>query len=46
MKTAIRNINTQILEHNLQKSWQYLKKFNDVCQIQCDLKAGRLLLDN
>ncbi len=44
MKTAIRDINTQILEHNLQKSWQSLKKSNDVCQIQCDLKAGTLLV--
>ncbi len=44
MKTAIRNINTQILEHNLQKSWQSLRKCNDACQIQCDLKAGTLLV--
>ena len=44
MKTAIRNINTEILEHNLQKSWESLKKSNDVCQIQCDLKAGTLLV--
>ncbi|MEM1172171.1 MAG: hypothetical protein AAGJ08_24580 [Cyanobacteria bacterium P01_H01_bin.35] len=44
MKTAIRDINTQILEHNLQKSWQSLRKSNDACQIQCDLKAGTLLV--
>ncbi|NET27738.1 hypothetical protein [Okeania sp. SIO1I7] len=44
MKTAIRNINTQILEDNLQKSWQSLRNFNDACKIQCDLKAGTLLV--
>ncbi|MGD1714612.1 hypothetical protein [Dapis sp. BLCC M172] len=44
MKTAIRDINTEILEHNLQKSWQSLHESNDVCEIQCDLKAGTLLV--
>jgi len=44
MKTAIRDINTQILEHNLQKSWQSLRKINDACKIECDLKAGTLLV--
>ncbi len=44
MKTAIRDINTEILEHNLQKIWQSLRNSNDACQIQCDLKAGTLLV--
>ncbi|MGD1806981.1 hypothetical protein ACP6PL_16300 [Dapis sp. BLCC M126] len=44
MKTAIRNINTEVLEHNLQQRWQSLRKINDSCQIQCDLKAGTLLV--
>ncbi|NEO58194.1 MAG: hypothetical protein F6K54_37155 [Okeania sp. SIO3B5] len=44
MKTAIRNINTQILEDNLQKSWQSLRDLNDACKIKCDLKAGTLLV--
>ena len=44
MKTAIRNINTEILEYNLQESWQSLKKSNDACEIKCDLKVGTLLV--
>ena len=44
MKTAIRNIHPEILEYNLQKSWQSLKKSNDVCEIKCDLKVGTLLI--
>ncbi|MEB3342953.1 hypothetical protein [Okeania sp.] len=44
MKTAIRNIDTEILEKNLQKSWEAFKKYNDACQIECDLKAGTLLV--
>ncbi|NEQ39439.1 MAG: hypothetical protein F6K40_25560, partial [Okeania sp. SIO3I5] len=44
MKTAIRDINTQILEHNIQKNWQSLREINDACQIQCDFKARTLLV--
>ena len=44
MKTAIRNIHPELLEYNLQKSWQALKKSNDVCEIKCNLKAGTLLV--
>ena len=41
MKTAIRNINTEILEHNLQESWQSLKKSN-----VCNFEATFLLFWN
>ncbi len=44
MKTAIRNINAQILEQNLQENWKYLRNCNNSCQIQCDLKARTLLV--
>ncbi|MDE5103439.1 MAG: hypothetical protein O4807_10795 [Trichodesmium sp. St19_bin2] len=44
MKTEVRKINTEILEHNLQQNWQDLKKSNDVCEIKCDLKVGTLLV--
>ncbi|MCL2925790.1 MAG: hypothetical protein MGG11_00065 [Trichodesmium sp. MAG_R03] len=44
MKTAIRNIHPEILEYNLQKSWQALKESNNVCEIKCNLKVGTLLV--
>ena len=44
MTTAVRNINPQVLEDKLQTIWQSLSDSNDACKIQCNLKAGTLLV--
>ncbi|MGB3510278.1 MAG: hypothetical protein WBA93_13795 [Microcoleaceae cyanobacterium] len=44
MTTAVRNINPQVLEDKLQTIWQSLHDSNDACKIQCNLKAGTLLV--
>ncbi len=44
MTTAVRNINPQVLENKLQTIWESLNDANDTYKIQCNLKAGTLLV--